>query len=82
MPSEEFENQPEDDQKRFSQMRSMMNYGMGILWLCMGIFLLMPDKFSDDFAKFDDPVIKIFAVVCIAYALFRIYRGYKKNYYN
>ena len=82
MALEEFENNPDEKRKRLFGMRSIMDYGMGILWSAMGVFLLFPDKFSKDFSRFDDPMIKGFAGICIIYGLFRIYRGYKKNYYR
>ncbi len=33
-------------------------------------------------ARFDDPVMKGFGAVCMLYGGFRIYRGYKKNYFK
>ncbi len=67
--------------KGFILMRSIMDYGMGILWASMGIFLIFIKFFNTNLvARFDDPVMKGFGVVCIIYGLFRIYRGYKKNY--
>jgi hypothetical protein len=81
MALEEFENDP-GKSKRYGRMRSIMDYGMGTLWIAMGIFLMFPYKFSNNFQQFDNPMIKIFAGICILYGSFRIYRGYKKNYYN
>ena len=64
-------------------MRSIMDFGMGILWTSMGIFLLFIKYFNTEFqVRFDDPAMKIFGGVCILYGGFRIYRGYKKNYIN
>jgi hypothetical protein len=82
MANKEFDKRPDEKQKRFLSMRGIMDYGMGILWCAMGTFLLFPEKFSRDFSQFNDPMIKGFAGICIFYGLFRIYRGYKKNYYN
>jgi hypothetical protein len=62
-------------------MRSIMDWGMGILWLCMGIFFIFVKHFSQVLAaQYDDPVMKWFGGVCIVYGIFRMYRGYKKNY--
>jgi hypothetical protein len=82
MALEEFEKeQPSERERSYIRMRSMMDYGMGLLWMGMGIFLLFIKQFSPDMAEqFDSPVIKGFAVVCLIYGSFRIYRGYKKNY--
>jgi hypothetical protein len=32
--------------------------------------------------RFEDPAMKAFGGVCIIYGLFRMYRGYKKNYFR
>ena len=62
-------------------MRSIMDYGMGTLWTCMGVFLLFNHYFDTMYKqRLDDPAFRIFGGVCIVYGLFRIYRGYKKNY--
>ena len=64
-------------------MRSIMDYGMGLLWLSMGIFLMFIEKFNTGLeARFSDPVMKWFGGICILYGAFRIYRGYKKNYFR
>jgi hypothetical protein len=69
--------------KGYILMRSIMDFGMGILWTSMGIFLLFIKYFNTELqSRFDDPVMKIFGGVCIIYGGFRIYRGYKKNYIN
>ena len=84
MALEEFEReQLSDRDKGFIRMRSMMDYGMGVLWLGMGIFLIFIEKFNTGLeARFGDLSMKIFGGVCIVYGLFRVYRGYKKNYYR
>jgi hypothetical protein len=82
MALEEFEkDQLNEREKGYVRMRSMMDYGMGILWTAMGIFLLFIKKFSLEMAeRWDSPAFKVFGGVCIVYGLFRVYRGYKKNY--
>ena len=82
MALEEFEGTPGEKEKRYQHMRSIMDYSMGVLWMAMGVFLLFPGKFSNRFEEYNNSMMKIFAGVCIVYGLFRIYRGYKKNYYN
>lgn len=69
--------------KGYILMRSIMDFGMGILWTSMGIFLLFIKYFNTELqSRFDDPAMKLFGGVCIIYGGFRIYRGYKKNYIN
>jgi hypothetical protein len=82
MALEEFENERNEKDKNYLRMRSMRDYTMGIIWTAMGIFLMFPTKFNKNFVQYDNPEIKAFAGICIIYGLFRIYRGYKKNYYN
>lgn len=84
MALEEFDNEEQtENEKRYRLRRSIMDYGMGILWLAMGIFFLFIDKFNPDLARNYDPVlIRIFGTVTIVYGLFRIYRGYQKNYFR
>lgn len=82
MALEEFENEPDEKNKRYLGMRAIMDYGMGLLWIVMGVFLMFPEKFSNKFEQYDNGMIKVFAAVCIIYGLFRMYRGYKKNYYK
>lgn len=82
MALEEFEKEQMNERdKGYVRMRSMMDLGMGVLWIGMGIFLIFIKKFSPEMAlRFDDPMIKVFGGICIVYGSFRIYRGYKKNY--
>ena len=70
-------------EKGYLLMRSIMDYGMGLLWCSMGTFLLFVKYFNSDLQyRFDDPSMKIFGGICLFYGGFRIYRGYKKNYFN
>jgi hypothetical protein len=82
MALEEFENGRDGKDRNYLRMRSIRDYTMGIIWLSMGIFLMFPTKFGNRFQQYNDPLIKGFAAICILYSLFRMYRGYKKNYYN
>ena len=82
MALEEFEKeQITDREKGYIRMRSIMDFGMGLLWTAMGVFIIFIKKFSLDLAsKYDSALFTSFGVVCVFYGLFRIYRGYKKNY--
>ncbi|MBX2920333.1 MAG: hypothetical protein KF741_13935 [Ferruginibacter sp.] len=82
MALEEFEKeQLSDREKGYIRMRSIMDYGMGLLWTAMGVFIIFIKKFSLDLAeRYDSGVFKVFGIVCVIYGLFRIYRGYKKKY--
>lgn len=82
MALEEFEKeQLSEREKGYLRMRSIMDFGMGLLWMGMGIFILFIKKFSMELAlRYDSTMFKIFGAVCIVYGLFRVYRGYKKKY--
>ena len=82
MAAGEFENQDGEKKSGYRRMRSILDYGMGVLWIGMGVFLLSPGKYSNRFEQYDNPMMKFFAVVCILYGGFRIYRGYKNKYYS
>lgn len=84
MALEEFEKEePNERDKSYLRMRSIMDYGMGVLWMAMGVFMIFIRKFNAELAeKYDDNTFKIFGAVCIIYGLFRIYRGYKKQYFR
>lgn len=85
MALEEFEKDEQTERsKGYVRMRSIMDYGMGVLWVGMGIFITFVNKFdSGSLAeRLNDPMFKALGVIFIIYGLFRIYRGYKKNYYR
>jgi uncharacterized membrane protein len=67
-----------------SLMRSILDYGMGILILAGGIFFFFRSNwklaFNEQFPPND--IDKIFGVICMVYGIWRIYRGYKKNYFR
>ncbi len=85
MALEEFEKeQLSDRDKGYIRMRSMMDFGMGTLWAAMGFFLIFYLKKVNPsiVEQFGSGAFKAFGVLCIIYGLFRIWRGYKKNYYR
>ncbi len=67
--------------KGYRMRRSIMDYGMGAVIFCLGIFFLLAPKLGVAF-NIDDKFRYLFAGLCILYGLFRVYRGYKKNYFN
>ena len=82
MQQPNFDKEPLNERDRgFIRMRSIMDFGMGLLWVGMGVFLVFIEKFKTGLeARFNDPTMKAFGAVCVLYGIFRIYRGYKKNY--
>lgn len=80
---EEYENKK---RKQVSGMKSIMDYGMGILILFLGLFFLFRSQLgnlpiNNQLGK-PDVLEKVFGVLCFLYGVWRIYRGYKKNYFK
>lgn len=80
MSLEEFENTPDPKTKRYMLMRSISDIGMGILYLGIGCVIMFAKQF-----KFQNEFVmtlpaKIFAGLAMIYGIWRIYRGYKKDY--
>jgi len=67
--------------KSYSLMRSLLDYTMGILYLAAAIFLFFSEKFGFSMENFDITFRYIFGAICAIYGCWRIYRGYKKEYY-
>ena len=84
MALEEFEKeQISDREKNAIRMRRITNYTMGVFFIAVGFFFMFPTKYTAQYINQYDPlVIKLFAGLCWLYGLFRLYRGYKKNYYS
>lgn len=81
MSTEENEEQLSAREKGMIRMRSVMDMGMGLMWMGMGVFFIFIRQFNTDLAaRYDDSVMKIFGGICVIYGIFRIYRGIKKNY--
>ncbi len=73
--------QSEKRAKNYVTMRSVMDFGMGLIILSFGIFLLIAPRIGVEFNI--DPFFRyLFAGMCIVYGSWRIYRGFKKNYYS
>jgi len=63
-------------------MRSITDFGMGFIYLGVGLFILFAKQFhfQSDFTM--SIAAKLFAVLAIIYGSWRIYRGFKKNYFR
>lgn len=78
-----FEEYEKRKQKQISLMRSLMDYGMGTLFLILGFVLLFGKMLKIKIGYDIDPVLeKLFGGLCVLYGAWRIYRGYKKNYFR
>jgi len=71
---EEFQ---EEQRKKAVRLRSFMDFTMGGLFIAIGIVLLVYKVTTlEDFNR------KGLGVLFILYGIWRIYRGYKKNYFK
>jgi hypothetical protein len=75
-------NQKSADRKRKNYIlrRSILDYGMGIVILGVGVLVLFAEKFGFQIA-IDDLMRYMFVGLCVLYGGFRIYRGYSKQYF-
>lgn len=67
--------------KRYMTMRSVMDFGMGILYIGVGLFFMFPEKVGFQMEGFDKIFRYIFGGLCLFYGGWRIYRGFKKDYF-
>ncbi|MFT4093419.1 MAG: hypothetical protein QM640_07250 [Niabella sp.] len=70
--------------RQVSGMRSVLDYAMGVLIIFIGIFLFFRFRLNIDLNKRFPPDIwdKVYGIIAIIYGGWRLYRGYKKNYFK
>jgi hypothetical protein len=67
--------------QRYATMRSIKDYGMGVLYFIIAVFMIFPEVFKSSLDV--APLIRyMFGGICILYGSWRIYRGYKKEYFK
>ncbi len=76
------EERSEGHNRRYILMRSLMDAGMGIIYIGVAIFILFTKEFGFSSAALDPPFSYFFGGICIIYGGFRIYRAVKKNYFR
>ena len=81
MSLEEFENTPDPKTKRYLMMKSIMDFGMGFLYIGVGLLIFFAKQFHLYINFADSILAKIFAGLVIIYGAWRIYRGIKKDYF-
>lgn len=79
-----FEEYEKKKRKQIGFMKSLLDYGMGLIILIAGVIFFFRDKFHFSFNETFPPndTDKIFGAICMVYGCWRIYRGYKKNYFR
>lgn len=80
MSLEEFEDNTDPKTKRYILMKSIMDLGMGLIYMGVGIMILFAKKIglNNDFVESTPG--KVFAGLVMLYGLWRVYRGIKKDY--
>jgi hypothetical protein len=77
---EEYEN---TRRKQLNRTRSIVDYTMGILFFGVGIYLVLFDKREWPFFNLPKQAGNyILGGLFLVYGVWRIYRGYKKNYFR
>lgn len=72
---------PDGRRRRYELRRSILDYGMGVIIFGFGVFMLLAPKLGFNFV-IDDFFRYVFSGLWLLYGGWRIYRGYKKNYYR
>lgn len=80
MSLEEFEDNTDPKTKRYILMKSIMDLGMGLIYVGVGIMILFAKKLGLSNEFVESMPGKIFAGLVMLYGLWRVYRGIKKDY--
>jgi len=73
----------EGKKRRYSTMRSITDYGMGVFFILVGIVFLTRKVTGWGAEQFPvNAVDYVFGVMALVYGGWRLYRGYKKKYYK
>ena len=82
MSLEEFEEHTDQRTKRYILMKSIMDLGMGLIYIAIGIMILFAKKIGLTNQFVESTMGKIFAGLIMLYGVWRLYRGVKKDYVN
>lgn len=72
---------PDRRKKGYVLRRAILDIGMGVIIFGFGVFFIIAPRLGYDFGT--DPFFRYgFAGLCLLYGAFRVYRGYKQNYFH
>ena len=80
-----FEEYEKKRRRQVSLMRSILDYGMGLFFVAVGILFFFRESIStplNDYLRPPDALDKILGVIFFIYGSWRVYRGYKKQYFR
>lgn len=70
-------------QKNYILMRSIRDYGMGVLFISIGVLIFFSKKLFNRVLLEDDPLMRYMVLILFTlYGGFRIWRGSAKQYFN
>jgi len=72
-----------EQRKKVARMRSFMDYVMGTLIVLIGFYFLLYERLGlNVFNRRPSVIDKFIGGIFVLYGIWRIYRGYKKDYYR
>ena len=78
-----FDEYEKKKRNQVSSMRSIKDYGIGVFIIIVGLFFLFHKKLKLSIIDFPASQMDYyFGGMCLLYGAWRIYRGYKKNYFK
>jgi small neutral amino acid transporter SnatA (MarC family) len=72
----------EQERKRMTRVKSTVDYTMGILFFVIGVYFLVYDRMGINVFGWPASQFHLFGGLLVLYAAWRVYRGYKKDYYR
>lgn len=67
--------------RQYMNRRSIMDIGMGLIIAGFGVFFAFSDRFGF-IVDLEPFFLYMFSGLCLLYGGFRIYRGFKQNYFK
>lgn len=66
-------------EKQYSFTKKIMDYGMGIIYCSVGIFILIAEKIGIELSFPTHPFNYFFGFLIVLYGFFRLYRAFSYN---
>jgi hypothetical protein len=76
----DIQDQQERRRKSYSQMRALLDYSMGVIYVAAAFFLFLHKRMGIQVDLISRPIAISLGVIILAYGIWRIYRGVQKNY--
>ena len=69
--------------KQVTRIRSITDYTLGIIFICFGIYFLIYERIGVNiFRREPSSIDYVIGGLFVLYGGWRIYRGYRKNYFR